>query len=110
MTHGGHRQAAYTYRALKRGEESSATAAVRYRRSNEAPRVHHAAGRRGDLSARGALAAHYLDKGRFPLTSKIRTLDHVLEQAKLAAFVECAGVPHPVKLRSFQPHVAPGLN
>ena len=44
------------------------------------------------------------------LTSKIRTLDHVLEQAKLAAFVECAGVRHPVELRSFQPHVAPALN
>src|SRR5262249_43300272 len=47
----------YTYRELRRAEESSATAAVRYRRSNEAPRVHHAAGRRGGLLARGALAA-----------------------------------------------------
>src|SRR5258708_38609600 len=49
-------------------------------------------------------------QGQISLTSKIRTLDHLLEQAKLAAFMERAGVRHPVELRSFQPHVAPALN
>src|SRR5262249_23282034 len=49
-------------------------------------------------------------QGQISLTSKIRTLDHVLEQAKLAAFVERTGVRQPIELRSFQPHVAPALN
>src|SRR5215467_2198894 len=49
-------------------------------------------------------------QGQISLTSKIRTLDHLLEQAKHAAFIERAGVRHSIELRSFQPHVAPALN
>ena len=57
------------------------------------------------------LAAPALGRqGQMSLTSKIGTLNQVLEQAQLAAFLECAGVRHSVEPRSFQPHVAPALN